>query len=107
MQPLIFMAVFIAIFYFMLIRPQQKRQKATQAMLTSMQVGDSVVTIGGLHGTILKIEDITVIVKSPDGSKLTFDRYAVKEVKSKNTVVETKVEAVETVVEEPATDSKE
>ncbi len=103
MQPLIFMAVFIAIFYFMLIRPQQKRQKATQTMLTSMQVGDGVVTIGGLHGTIMKIEDITVIVKSPDGSKLTFDRYAIKEVKSKNTVEAPSQPAIE----EPAIDSKE
>ncbi len=64
----------------MLIRPQQKRQKAAQAMQSSLAVGDPIVTIGGMHGVVDAIEDNKVIVKCPDGSKLTFDRFAIRDV---------------------------
>lgn len=71
------------IFYFMLIRPQQKRQKELLEMQTALVRGDKVVTIGGLHGTVDSVSDITFVLKSNDGSKLTFDKAAVREVTHK------------------------
>lgn len=68
------------LFYFLLIRPQKKRQNAVKTMQSSMKKGDKVVTIGGLHGTIDSIDELKIVVKSLDGSKLTFDRQAIREV---------------------------
>jgi preprotein translocase subunit YajC len=73
----------LVFFYFILIRPQQKRQKATEQMQAALQRGDKVVTIGGLHGTVDSINEGTVIIKSPDGSRLTFDRRSVSQVVEK------------------------
>lgn len=72
-----------AVFYFLLIRPQQKRQKQRAQMLNELKKGDKVVTIGGLHGTIAELTDDTVVIRVNDVTKLTFDRSAV------NTVVST------------------
>jgi preprotein translocase subunit YajC len=79
--PLILMFV---IFYFLLIRPQQKRQKATAAMQASIAKGDAIVTIGGLHGTVDSIneENHTITLKTADGSRLVFDRNAIRESKA-------------------------
>ena len=71
-----------AIFYFLLIRPQQKRQKAVSNMQTNLQKNDRVVTIGGLHGIIDSIDEDKVVIKCGDGSRLTYDRNAVREVKN-------------------------
>ncbi|MED3689545.1 preprotein translocase subunit YajC [Peribacillus butanolivorans] len=75
--PLILMFV---LFYFLLIRPQQKRQKTTRNMQSSLKKGDKVATIGGMHGTIDAIDELQIVIKSPDGSKLTFDRAAIREI---------------------------
>lgn len=75
--PLILMFV---LFYFLLIRPQQKRQKATQQMHSALQKGDKIVTIGGLHGFIDSIDENKVVIKCGDGSRLTYDRNAIREV---------------------------
>jgi preprotein translocase subunit YajC len=75
--PLILMFV---LFYFLLIRPQQKRQKAVAKMQTDLKKGDKVVTIGGLHGFIDSIDENKAVIKCGDGSRLTFDRNAIREV---------------------------
>jgi preprotein translocase subunit YajC len=75
--PLILMFV---LFYFLLIRPQQKRQKAVRQMQTDLKKGDKVVTIGGLHGFIDSIDEEKVVIKCGDGSRLTYDRSAIREV---------------------------
>jgi preprotein translocase subunit YajC len=67
------------LFYFLLIRPQKKRQNAVKQMQSSIKKGDKVVTIGGLHGTVDSIDELKVVIKS-DNSKLTFDRQAIREV---------------------------
>lgn len=59
----IYMIALIAIFYFMLIRPQRKEQQRVSAMLADMAVGDSIVTTGGFYGVILDITDDVVIVE--------------------------------------------
>jgi preprotein translocase subunit YajC len=71
-----------AIFYFLLIRPQQKRQKAVQQMQSDLKKGDKVVTIGGMHGLVDAIDEGQVVIKSGDGARLTFDRAAIREVKN-------------------------
>lgn len=76
--PLLLMFV---LFYFLLIRPQQKRQKAVQQMQSDLKKGDKVVTIGGMHGIVDAIEEGTVVIKCGDGSRLTYDRAAIRDVK--------------------------
>jgi preprotein translocase subunit YajC len=72
----------IAIFYFLIIRPQNKKQKDTQRMLEALKKGDKVVTIGGVHGTIQSVRDHSVIVKVDDNVKLEFSRSAISTVES-------------------------
>ncbi|WHY84851.1 preprotein translocase subunit YajC [Neobacillus novalis] len=75
--PLILMFV---LFYFLLIRPQQKRQKSVRQMQNDLKKGDKIVTIGGLHGIIDSIDDNKAVIKCGDGSRLTYDRNAIREV---------------------------
>jgi preprotein translocase subunit YajC len=75
--PLVLMFV---LFYFLLIRPQQKRQKAVQKMQSDLKKGDKIVTIGGLHGFIDSIDENKAVIKCGDGSRLTFERNAIREV---------------------------
>lgn len=72
-------AMFVVV-YFLLIRPQQKRQKTRSSMLNTMKKGDKVTTIGGLHGTIVEITDDTVVLRVNDATKLTFDRSAINSI---------------------------
>ncbi|MDQ0161218.1 preprotein translocase subunit YajC [Bacillus alveayuensis] len=73
----------LAIFYFLLIRPQQKQQKQIRDMQASLQKGDKIVTIGGLHGIVDSLDEDKIVIKAGDGSRLTFDRRAVREVVDK------------------------
>ena len=73
-------ALIFIVFYFFMIRPQNKKAKETQAMLDAMKKGDKVVTIGGIHGTINQVKEKTVIVKVDDGTKLEFNRSAIASV---------------------------
>jgi preprotein translocase subunit YajC len=67
----------ILIFYFMIIRPQQKRQKERQQMIDSMKKGDKIITAGGIHGTIVGIEDKIVLVQIADNVKVKVDRSTI------------------------------
>ncbi len=75
--------LFLVVFYFLLIRPQQKRQKERMAMLNALKKGDKVVTIGGLHGTIVDLNDDQVVLRVNENTKLTFERNAVNMVINK------------------------
>lgn len=72
--PLIFVFV---IFYFLLIRPQQKRQKEHQKLVESIKSGDKVVTSAGIHGIVANVKDKTVVIKVADNVKIEFDRAAI------------------------------
>ncbi len=74
----------ILIFYFLIIRPQKKRDKETKAMLAAMKKGDRVVTIGGIHGTIITVKDQTVVVKVDDSARIEFSKSAISTVTSKD-----------------------
>ncbi|RDU35077.1 preprotein translocase subunit YajC [Neobacillus piezotolerans] len=80
--PLILMFV---LFYFLLIRPQQKRQKAVQQMQSELKKGDRVVTIGGLHGFVDSLDEDKVVIRCGDGSRLTYDRSAIRDVHASET----------------------
>jgi preprotein translocase subunit YajC len=75
--PLVLM---FAIFYFLLIRPQQKQQKAVREMQNSLEKGNKIVTIGGLHGILDSVDESKIVLKVGDGTRLTFDRKSVREV---------------------------
>ncbi len=72
----------IVIMYFLMIRPQSKKQKEKQRMLEAMKKGDNVVTLGGIHGKVVGFTDDnkTVIVKVDDNVKLKIDKSAVNAV---------------------------
>ena len=67
----------IAIFYFIMIRPQSKKQKELKRQRESMQKGDRVVTAGGIHGKIKSIKDATVKVEVAPGVELEFDKASI------------------------------
>lgn len=81
---LIMMAVFFGIFYFLLIRPQQKKNKEIQKMRSGLEVGNEVITIGGIHGKILNIKDeVLTIEVGADKAKLQVSKWAVGSIKEK------------------------
>ena len=73
--------MFVAM-WFILIRPAQKRQKATVTMQTGLKRGDRVVTVGGLHGEVDAIEDTVVYLKIDENTRLKFERQAIGRVES-------------------------
>lgn len=77
-SPLLMTAIFIGIFYFLIIRPQQKKNKQVTEMRNNLQIGDNIVTIGGVHGKITKIkDDILTIEVGSDKVKLQFSKWAI------------------------------
>lgn len=70
----------ILVFYFLIIRPQNKKQKETQAMLASIKKNDRVVTIGGIRGTVQAVRDDAVVLKVDDEVKIEFNKSAIASV---------------------------
>jgi preprotein translocase subunit YajC len=78
---LIFLVVIFAMFYFVMIRPQRKRQKEQQAMMSSLQKGDKVMTIGGIYGTIDSLSEDSLVLKVEGGTTIRVARTAVNKMK--------------------------
>lgn len=74
---LISLVLMVAIFYFLLIRPQQRRVKQQRSLVDSLRIGDEVITIGGMFGTILEIEDETITLDAGAGTRLRYLKQAV------------------------------
>ena len=72
--PLIFIGV---IFYFLLIRPQQKQRKEQQKLVEALKTGDKVITSSGIHGMISNVKERTVLLKVADNVKIEIDKAAV------------------------------
>lgn len=88
--------IFVAIMYFMIIRPQKKQMETAQNMYDSLTPGDSIVTIGGLHGVIDEVNNTeSTIVLDCEGVYLTFDLRAVSRVEDSQTVETTTSTATE------------
>lgn len=68
------------VFYFLLIRPQQKQQKRIKQMIADAKRGDEVVLTSGLYGTIAEIQDGTILVQASNNVKLKFDKSAIQKV---------------------------
>lgn len=68
------------IFYFLIIRPQNKKQKETKEMLKALKKGDKVVSIGGIHGSIQSIKENEVVLKIDASTKMTMSRSAISSV---------------------------
>ena len=77
LSPLLLMFVLM---WFFIIRPAQKRQKATANMQSELRRGDRIVTIGGLHGTVDAVDDATIYITVADGTRMQFERQAVARV---------------------------
>ena len=74
---IIFLVVIFALFYFVMIRPQQRRQKDHQAMMQELQRGDKVMTAGGIYGTIDTVNEDNVVIKVESGSTLRVARSSI------------------------------
>jgi preprotein translocase subunit YajC len=79
--PMLLPLLLIPVLYFVMIRPQQKRQKQWQAMLGSVKAGDRITTSGGIRGIILSIKDDSVVIRvAPDNIKLEVVKSAIASV---------------------------
>ena len=93
------------IFYFLIIRPQNKKQKQMQQMIAGVKKGDKIVTIGGIHGVVTSVKDSTVLVKVDDGTRIEFSKSAIASVSPAKT--EEKAEATDSTEAKPAEKSEE
>ena len=76
-QILFFIGI-LAIFYFFMIRPQQKRQKEERTFRESLSKGDKVVTIGGMHGKVVSMDDTSAIIQVDENVKIRIDKTALR-----------------------------
>ncbi len=81
-QMLVPMLLIMVMFYFILIRPQRKQQKAMEEMRNQLGIGDKVVTAGGIHGIVTGQSKTTVSVKVADGMSIKFDRSSIAQIVS-------------------------
>jgi preprotein translocase subunit YajC len=77
---LVTFGLIIVVFYFLVIRPQNRKTKDAKKMLESIRKGDRVVTIGGLHGFVESVKDDAVVLKVDDNVKLKFNKSAISTV---------------------------
>lgn len=80
MMPLLMMGIIFVAFYLLIIRPQNKKQKELADKISRVKKDDKVVTIGGIHGVVEKVEDATVVVKVDEKTKLTFSKSAISDI---------------------------
>jgi preprotein translocase subunit YajC len=74
---LIMFALIIGIFYFMILRPQQKRAKERTKMLGAVKKGDKIITASGVHGTVAGLDEKTVLLQVADNVKIKYERSAI------------------------------
>ena len=77
LSPIFMIVAFVAIFYFFMIRPQQKRQKDIQRSREAMKSGDKVIVAGGIHGRIKEIAETSMLVEISDGVRIRVDKASV------------------------------
>lgn len=83
MSTVIMFGSVILIFYFMMIRPQQKRAKEHKALLDSIKKGDKVVTTSGMHGTVSDVMEGTVLIQIADNTRVVFDKGSIASIDAK------------------------
>ncbi|MEF9853032.1 MAG: preprotein translocase subunit YajC [Hydrogenoanaerobacterium sp.] len=98
------MVLIFVVFYFILIRPQKKRDKETAAMRSNIEVGDEVITIGGVVGIVVSLKDDTLVIETgSDKSKIRFLRSAIQQ----NNTASERVTAAKTAAAAAAKAAKE
>ncbi len=102
---IIMLVVMFGVFYFVIIKPQKKKDKEVKQMRDSATVGDEIITIGGIHGKIVKAGDDTIVIELPHGKqRMTLAKWAIGSVEKKGKEVKLNNEVVE---EEPTTEINE
>ncbi len=84
-SPFVMMGLMVVMFYFLLIRPQQRQRKEQAARIAALQSGDKVVTSAGIHGIVHNVKEHTVVVKVAEGTMIEFDKMAIASVHKKDT----------------------
>jgi len=74
--------IIFGVFYFLVFRPQQKKQKQIKEMLANIKKNDDIVTASGIHGTVVLVKEKTVVVRVDEGCRIEFDREAIALVKT-------------------------
>jgi preprotein translocase subunit YajC len=103
--PLLLIVLLFGVMYFMMIRPQQKRRREAQQMQSALGPGDQVVTIGGLHATVLEVADDVVTVEIAPGVPARFARPAIARVIKQETAAEPVVADDAPVVADPVAET--
>lgn len=76
----VYLIVIVGVMYFLLIRPQRKKTKEEKKMRENLQVGDDIVTIGGIYGKVISLKEDTIVIESKsDHSKITIARWALQQ----------------------------
>lgn len=83
-SPFVMMGLMVVMFYFLLIRPQQRQRKEQAARIAALQNGDKVVTSAGIHGLVHNVKEHTVVVKVAEGTMIEFDKLAITSVHKKD-----------------------
>lgn len=81
---IILLAVFGGIFYFLLIRPQRKKQKQHEDLVKNLKQGDEIITAGGIHGSVTEVLDEDLLIEIEDGTIMKVQQDSVVETKSDN-----------------------
>ena len=77
MMNIVFIVAMIAVFYFFMIRPQNKKRKQLEQMRKDLKKGDHVLTIGGIHGKVAEVKETTIILQVEGGVKIKVEKSAV------------------------------
>ncbi|MGJ8645061.1 MAG: preprotein translocase subunit YajC [Luteolibacter sp.] len=83
-HPFVMMGLMVVMFYFLLIRPQQRQRKEQAARIAALKNGDKVITTAGLHGIVHNVKDTSVMIKVAEGTILEFDKPAIASVAKKD-----------------------
>ncbi|WP_306206675.1 preprotein translocase subunit YajC [Actinoplanes sp. RD1] len=102
--PLLLIVLLFGVMYFMMIRPQQKRRREAQAMQSALGPGDEIVTIGGLHGTVVSVDDEVVTLEISPGVTARYARPAIARVLKQEPAAAVAEEPVPAEPEVPAAD---
>lgn len=101
------MVAVFAIMYFMMIRPQKKRQKEEQQMRSSVEIGDEIITIGGIVGKVVTIREEDIVIETgADRTKIKFQRWAINTNKTKMEQRQKEVEAARKAAKEKKDNKK-
>lgn len=83
-HPLVMVGLMIVMFYFLIIRPQQRQRKEQAERIAALQAGDKVVTSSGIHGIVHNVKEHTVVIKVAEGTMIEFDKPAIAVVHKKD-----------------------